>query len=167
MTDAIRTERLTLRRFLQADVPAVVSALQDRDVARMLPLLPWPYTAQDALEFITGPAAATPLCYAVAHENRLVGCVGITDHLGYWLGRAGWGQGFATEAARAVLDLHFAADHTPLRSGHRPENAASRRVLLKLGFRDTVPKTVFCNAEGHEVTIQQMELTHAAWKAVR
>jgi ribosomal-protein-alanine N-acetyltransferase len=56
--------------------------------------------------------------------------------LGYAFGRDYWGRGFATEAARSVLDEAFG----PLDLGHvvaitREANAGSRNVLVKLGFR--------------------------------
>jgi ribosomal-protein-alanine N-acetyltransferase len=84
--------------------------------------------------------------FALVHrrDNRVAGGVGtrITNveqregDLGYVLRRNLWGQGIATEAARAVLD--FAFDALGL---HRvwatadPENVASVRVLEKLGMR--------------------------------
>ena len=55
--------------------------------------------------------------------------------LGYALGENHWGQGFATEAAIAVL--HFAFDQMgcPVVSAyHFPKNAKSKRVIKKLGF---------------------------------
>jgi RimJ/RimL family protein N-acetyltransferase len=84
--------------------------------------------------------------FALVHrkDNRVAGGVGtrITNveqregDLGYVLRKNLWGQGIATEAARAVLD--FAFDALGL---HRvwatadPENVASVRVLEKLGMR--------------------------------
>lgn len=56
--------------------------------------------------------------------------------LGYYLGRAAWGQGYATEAARACLAYGF--DHCGLSSivaVVRHENTASRHVLHKVGMR--------------------------------
>jgi RimJ/RimL family protein N-acetyltransferase len=49
-----------------------------------------------------------------------------------------WGRGLATEAGRAVA--RFAFDDlgaTALFAGHHPDNGASRKVLLKLGFVHT------------------------------
>ena len=56
--------------------------------------------------------------------------------LGYWFERAAWGQGFAAEAARAVVRFAFVeASLSALRSGHAANNIASGRVLTRLGFR--------------------------------
>ena len=56
--------------------------------------------------------------------------------LGYWIGTQYWGQGFATEAARAVIDHAFSElGWDELQSGARISNPASRRVLEKCGFQ--------------------------------
>ena len=49
-----------------------------------------------------------------------------------------WGNGYATEAARAVIDHAFGElDFEELRAGARVTNPASRRVLEKCGFQWT------------------------------
>jgi RimJ/RimL family protein N-acetyltransferase len=63
--------------------------------------------------------------------------------LGYWFDQATWGQGYALEAAKAVVRFAICDVRLHcLRSGHAIDNPASRRVLLKLGFRplDTVQR---------------------------
>jgi RimJ/RimL family protein N-acetyltransferase len=71
-------------------------------------------------------------------DGEVVGSIGtfpVDDvrEVGYSLGRAHWGRGIATEALRLML----AEDPTrPLEAGVSPGNAASRRVLEKLGFRE-------------------------------
>jgi RimJ/RimL family protein N-acetyltransferase len=72
-----------------------------------------------------------------------VGCCGLRPYaegvaeLGFHLCPERWGQGFATEAARAVIDFARTKGLTGLFAGHHPENLASRRTLLKLGFAYT------------------------------
>jgi len=59
-----------------------------------------------------------------------------TVELGYALGRAYWGQGYATEAARAALDYAFR--HTSLTEIVAlafPQNAASLQVMKKVGMQ--------------------------------
>ena len=58
--------------------------------------------------------------------------------IGWRLARAWWGQGLATEAARAVIG--FAFDELGLARVHSiadPDNAASLAVMRRLGMRDT------------------------------
>ncbi len=77
-------------------------------------------------------------------EGEFVGCCGLTAGdddgravvvMGYHLVPSSWGRGYATEATRAVVDHAFATLRLPdLFAGHHPDNAASQRVLGKLGF---------------------------------
>lgn len=58
--------------------------------------------------------------------------------LGFHLGGEQWVQGFATEAASAVINYAFATlEAVALVAGHHPQNEASRHVLQRLGFRFT------------------------------
>jgi RimJ/RimL family protein N-acetyltransferase len=58
--------------------------------------------------------------------------------IGFHLRPEYWGNGFATEAAQAVITHAFAtARAVTLVAGHHPENQDSRRVLERLGFRYT------------------------------
>lgn len=80
--------------------------------------------------------------FAALRETRLIGVVDIAGvsngegALGYWFDRAVWGLGYAIEATRAIAK--FAFDDlrlSQLRAGHAFDNAASARVLRKLGFQ--------------------------------
>jgi len=77
-------------------------------------------------------------------DNEHVGCCGLRPYrledgipeLGFHLRPKFWGQGLAPEAARAVIDFAFETiGARALSAGHHPENAASKKVLEKLGFR--------------------------------
>jgi ribosomal-protein-alanine N-acetyltransferase len=58
--------------------------------------------------------------------------------MGFYLLPSFWGQGFSTEAGRAVITYAFDTLGTfALFAGHHPENAASRKVLARLGFQFT------------------------------
>lgn len=65
--------------------------------------------------------------------------------LAYELLRAAHGCGYATEAGRAVVTWVSEAGYQRLWAGVRDWNAASRRVLEKLGFHETgrVPDAVY------------------------
>ena len=52
--------------------------------------------------------------------------------IGYWIDRALWGRGIASEALSAFLRLE---QRRPLCAGVAPHNIASMRVLQKCGFR--------------------------------
>ena len=71
----------------------------------------------------------------------LVGCCGLRPRaedeyeIGFHLRPAYWRQGYAAECARAVIDYAFSKlEAKKLFAGHNPNNAASAKVLGKLGF---------------------------------
>jgi RimJ/RimL family protein N-acetyltransferase len=58
--------------------------------------------------------------------------------LGYWIGVPFWGCGYATEAARGLIDHAFGdLGYEVLTASARVSNPASRRVLEKCGFQWT------------------------------
>jgi RimJ/RimL family protein N-acetyltransferase len=144
-----RTERLLLRPGWSEDAPALYEAIRDEAIVRNLARAPWPYTFADAETFLgrepTSPLEARCLIFLRTDgAARLVGGIGFgrmgDDELefGYWIARAFWGRGYATEAGRALLGV---ARHSlrlrRLVAGHFLDNPASGRVLAKLGFRPT------------------------------
>jgi len=97
--------------------------------------------------------------FGVELDGRFIGVVDIDEiraawgELGYWFERAAWGQGYALEAAQAVVRFAFAeADLSGLRSGHADDNAASGRVLLKLGFHEVDRVRVKSRSRGEDIT---------------
>lgn len=75
---------------------------------------------------------------------ELIGCCGLRPcagdpgifEIGFHLRKQFWRRGFASEAARAVIDYAFSTLHVrELRAGHHPQNDASRKLLLNLGFQ--------------------------------
>ena len=155
-----RTPRLTLRPAWPEDAPALAVAIAHEQVVRMLSGPPWPYTEAHAAEFIAGRGADDLFLLVLAHEGpqpRLVGGIGLhplgeETELGYWLTPSAWGRGYATEAARAVIDIaRHALGITPLVSGHFVDNPASARVLAKLGFRSMGEVSRRCAARGEDV----------------
>ncbi len=74
-------------------------------------------------------------------SHDLIGCCGLRPHgeneyeLGFHLLPRFWGQGYAAETAKAVIDYAFnTLNAEALFAGHHPENTTSAKVLQKLGF---------------------------------
>jgi len=144
-----RTARLMLRPGWPEDAPALAAAIAHEQVARMTARVPWPYQLSDAEAFLAQPADPRhPVCLIIAHpvpgeSPELVGSVGLYDadgahELGYWLTPSAWGQGYATEAARAMLaHARHGLALGRVQAGHFSDNPASGRVLRKLGFLPT------------------------------
>lgn len=157
-----RTQRLTLRPCWLEDADAITSAIAHEAVTHKLARVPWPYTQEDARDWLARPSAPDDIALAIlAHEGaakpRLVGVIGIHaegdgHELGYWLTPNAWGRGYATEAGRAMLGIaRHAMGLSRLRSSHFTDNPASGRVLQKLGFRATgIVIQRHCVATGEE-----------------
>ncbi|MDR2687161.1 MAG: GNAT family N-acetyltransferase [Oscillospiraceae bacterium] len=90
-------------------------------------------------------------------DGRLIGSVCVVNvddndrkgMLGYCLARAFWSKGYATEAAKAVLDYMFTeVGLNRIEASHAVSNAASGRVLEKAGLllEGRAKDYYFCNA---------------------
>ena len=146
LPDVIETERLVLRPFELGDVQDVYAYAQDEEWSRFLRALPRPYELDDAERFIARQIlldrVARPAWAAVV-EGRVIGGIGVRfdfEHrlaeLGYSIARAEWGNGYCTEAARAVVDAAFRtrADLNRIHARADVQNTASQRVMEKVGM---------------------------------
>ena len=147
----LRDGDLLLRHKLPGDADALVAACQDPEIQRWTSV-PSPYTRADADHFIAiseqeGEAGRAAHLIAVdAEAGRLLGSFSIMEldrepgygEIGYWVAADARGRGIATRAvllltgwARAELGL------TRLEILPHKDNAPSRRVAEKAGYRDT------------------------------
>ncbi len=165
----IDTARLRLRRPNERDVPAIIDAVGDAEVARRLSRIPHPYAAADA-RFFLDHVVPGEWVWAITRggEDTIIGAVGLTPEgetteLGYWLARASWGEGIVTEAARAVVAYGFDTLGLPyIMSGYFADNPASGAVLRKLGFVETGQATRPCLMLGRDVASIEMRLARPA-----
>lgn len=142
----LETERLTLRPFGEADVAPFFELSQDPEVMRYVGDRRVP-TLQDAWRAVAGWIGHWALRgygqWAIEERasGRLIGRTGIINpvdwpgpEVGYLLGRAWWGHGYATEAAGAAVDWGFdQIGFTDLLSLIDPDNHASIAVATRLG----------------------------------
>jgi len=138
------TERLLLRPGWIEDAPTLAAAIGDKEIARNLVRVPYPYSQADAEEFLALPADPLRPHFLIClrDSNRIVGGIGLSGNaepeLGYWIAREHWGRGYATEAGRAVIALADGSLRLPrIRARRATDNARSANVLRKLGFRST------------------------------
>ena len=141
-----RTERLLLRPAWPEDWEMILWGIGDERVVRNLAKAPWPYLPEHAREFAARRQdprfPALLLTLPEEQGSRLVGCAGLGEtangaEIGYWIARPYWGQGFATEGARGVLEVARLLGHTRVEGRHFLDNPASGKVLRKLGFVPT------------------------------
>ena len=165
-----RTERLLLRPSWPEDAECLFSAVADEAIVRNLAFAPWPYTYQNARDFAALEQDRLYPNFLLFRRTsgapQLVGSCGLGNHqelpeIGYWIARPFWGLGYASEAARAVVDIARAIGHRHLVSGHFIDNPASGRVLRKIGFKPTgriVPRHSLGRAASVPCALYEMSL---------
>lgn len=164
-----RTERLFLRPGWAEDAGSLAAAIGDEAVLSKLARAPFPYRVSDAEDWLAlEPREGEANFVIVARTEgapRLVGGIGLHPdgedlELGYWIARPYWGLGFATEAARAVVDIaRHTLKRTKIVASHFMDNPASGRVLSKLGFRPTGEIVArMSRARGHAVPTKLFSL---------
>lgn len=178
----LETRRLWLRWPRLADAQAIVRLAGEKAVADMTARIPHPYSPEQAERFIfqarRANASGEGLQLAITPKgkpNSLIGMVGIgpdpetgKPHLGYWLGTPSWGQGYATEAARALIDAFFAyGEENELTSSARVINPASRRVLEKCGFAYQGAGLMELPARGGLYPADHFRLDRRAWESLK
>src|SRR5271167_2199772 len=145
----LQTERLTLRAYEVSDIPALVPLIGAREVAATTLRIPHPYTEEHARDFIVSAREdlANGKCLRLGiilrKSETLCGGIGLmieAEHrraeLGYWIGVPYWGNGYATEAARAVVKYGFGTlGLHRIFASHFANNPASARVLRRIGMR--------------------------------
>lgn len=171
---ALRTARLVLRAPSHRDVTAMVALAGDRRVAENTARIPHPYTAADAAGLLASVnQTAGETVFAIELDSALIGMCGLDPRqdrieLGYWLGVPFWGRGYATEAARALIDYAFSTlGHEVLLSGARVSNPASRRVLEKCGFQWTGVQLCRIRAINSAAPIDRFRLDRGLWASLK
>jgi RimJ/RimL family protein N-acetyltransferase len=146
----IETERLILREFREDDIPLMLDWWNDPRYQRYYAELtdPEPVVRDLAAMFVAAqseePRRKWQLAVTVRGNDQIVGTCGVRvndaelaeANIGYELHPDQWGNGYATEAATAILRFGFAE-----LGMHRiwaecvAENTGSARVLEKAGMR--------------------------------
>jgi RimJ/RimL family protein N-acetyltransferase len=172
----LETERLILRAPRFEDAQAIATLVNDRRIAENTARIPHPYGLADAQAFLTAANAddGEIVFLITTQTNGIVGCCGIakldgdTPEIGYWLGVAFWGQGYATEAARALIDHAFGElGYDTLLAGARVSNPASRRVLQKCGFQWTGVGLYRIRALASSAPCDRFRLDRGLWASLK
>jgi RimJ/RimL family protein N-acetyltransferase len=147
----LTTERLGFRTWTRDDLELAVGLWGDHEVTRLFDAS-GPLSREEVRRRLRQEIASQeahgfqywPVFLLAGGEH--VGCCGLRLYdpakgileTGFHLRSSHWGQGYAAEAAQAVLARAFGEHQArALFAGHHPENHGSERLLLKLGFRYT------------------------------
>ena len=157
----LTTARLSLRPLGIPDAADVRRLAGVREVAITTSNIPHPYPDGEAEAFIgrtlDGWRDDKSATWAITREAALIGCIGLIflsrPHrrcsLGYWIAHPEWSRGYATEAARAVMDWAFADGWHRVEATHMSRNPASGRVMQKLGMQHEGRMRDYFHCFGH------------------
>jgi RimJ/RimL family protein N-acetyltransferase len=152
---AAATGYVTLRDVIASDLPIFFEHQQDPTAVHMAA-----FTARDPASWeaflahwtrILGDHTVT--MKTVLFNGQVAGSVGSFEMFGkpqvtYWIGKEYWGQGLATRALSAFLDIQTLR---PIYGSAARDNVASIRVLEKCGFKIWGYEKGFANARGQEI----------------
>jgi len=144
----LETDRLQLRAVSADDTADILHLFSSFEVMRYIgrtPLTTPEQAAQRVAAYQMVFKEQTGIAWGITlrEDSRLIGTFVLWNmdaahhraEIGYLLTPEWWGQGIVSEAARAVLAFSFTiAGLHSLEAQTAPDNAASRRVLDKLGF---------------------------------
>jgi len=172
MSLILKTKRLILRPFIQADTQAVVAISTNPGVSRYMQDMIYP-ADQEASAWISMLAhlhdpAAPFIVLAIVPKDNLepVGYIGLHPkeeldnavEILYAIVDDAQNQGYATEAGKAVINWCFEATDTPFITAIvKPDNLPSARVIQKLGFEQHGEATIPYN--GKETLFHYYRLT--------
>lgn len=145
----IETERLLLRLFQESDAQAVSNYCNNYNIYKSTLNLPYPYSLECALTWIGNHEKHYDLdtMYEFAitdkQSGQLYGAIGISNHplykngeIAYWIGEEHWGNGYATEAAKALIDFVFTEkNYHRVYARYFKSNPASGKIMEKCGMR--------------------------------
>lgn len=172
----ITTERLFLRPPHEQDIDDMAKLANNINVARMLGTMPHPYTRKDAEEFIERikRSAGRACVYSIteAETGKLIGVGGLHEdldrydepYMGYWIGEPFWGKGYASEAARAMVDLYFKVTNRPvLLVSARVDNEASKAIIKKCGGNFKSKSIVHHPLLDEDQELEHYHITRESW----
>lgn len=149
------SSRLSFRRWRQDDAPSVLDMYSRPEVYRFLGASPSPLAdraeARARIDAWTARCRGLTGMWAIEHEGTPVGTALLvplprSDGAATWTVEVGWhlhpdvwGMGFATEAARALVDRARIGGFREVHAVVYPDNARSRAVCARLGMTDLGP----------------------------
>ena len=152
----IHTQRLCLRPWNDADAPALFELARDPRIGMLCGWKPFE-RIDDAHEALSTVLAAIALRVDADGTEAPIG------DIGYWVGVPYWGNGYASEAGRAIIERAKELGVETIILKYFDGNDASRRVSEKLGFTwRSREEDVEYPLIGKRLTVHRTELALAA-----
>lgn len=144
----ITTERLLLRMFKKSDAETVTNLCNNYNIYKSTLNLPYPYSMECALSWIENHIdnfnANKSYEFAITDKEtgQLYGAIALSNNqrynngeIAYWIGEEFWGNGYATEASKAILEFAFKEkQYHRVFARYFASNPASGKVMEKLGM---------------------------------
>jgi RimJ/RimL family protein N-acetyltransferase len=171
----LETERLVLRGWTDDDLNPFAQMMADSHVARFIGGTLSRNDAWRAMASFIGHWALRGYGFWVVERKSdgvFLGRIGLWQpegwpamEVGWALDRSYWGKGYATEAAKAALDVGFRDHPVPkLISLIHPDNRASQRVAERLG--ETKGKQTTITLFGRTFSVDIWQITRERWRSI-
>lgn len=144
---SLKTKRLLLRTFKQQDAGQVQALAGNENVSKSTLNIPHPYKDGMAEDWIDSHEMSweskSKIIFAITklYNKQLIGTVGLVEitrdqaEIGYWIGEPFWGNGYCTEATKALINFSFTQlGLNKLIGVHLASNPASGKVMEKAGM---------------------------------
>ena len=150
--DRISTERLLLRPLVREDRDALIDFLSRWDVVRNLARWKHPLDPQMVDDLLARHETADPGGYGIDLDGTVIGLIGSSASVGFMLHPEYWGQGYMSEALKAVQTCGLNERGYEAMTGNvLVDNVASARVFEKCGWREVAGSTCFSAARDAEI----------------
>ena len=178
----VETDRLIIRNYRESDLPDYHKIMSDRE--NMYFFIPFGFVTDtmeeslqslhNALQFNTEKKGYR-LCLALKTSDQMIGGIGYTItaqtpvgkvvEMGWFISPEHQNKGYVTEAVKRLLEYAFSQDNCiRVETACFAENAATQRVMAKVGFRKEAEKLGAMWHDGHmrdrlELAINKNEFT--------
>jgi ribosomal-protein-alanine N-acetyltransferase len=146
----IETNRLLLRLFKELDAPEVTKLCNNYNLYKNTLYLPYPYSIKDALSWMKNHLENfnenKSYEFAITDKvtRKLFGAIALTNHqkfnngeIAYWVGEEYWGNGYATEAAKGILEFAFIEkNYNKVFARYFDSNPVSGKIIEKIGMKN-------------------------------
>ncbi|MBX9457832.1 MAG: GNAT family N-acetyltransferase [Rhizobium sp.] len=169
--DVVRTERLVMRRAEVRDLAPMHAILSDNEAMRYWSTPPHKtlHQTRDWLKEMMASPDSESDDFVVEFEGHVIGKAGFwrLPEIGYILHPDCWGRGLAHECLSALIARAFSRfDADALVADVDPRNAASLKLLTKLGFVETrrAQRTILVGDEWCDSVY--LELRRERWRTI-
>ena len=138
-----------IRKWKLTDAKNIAVALSNKKIQDNLrDGLPYPYTEQDGIDFISSMLSANEdetFAFAITLDDKAIGSIAVfrqqnihrqTAEMGYYIAQEYWGKGIMTDAVKQICEYVFKnSDILRIYAEPFAYNIGSCRVLEKTGFQ--------------------------------